>query len=99
MRVFQTEDGYTFYEHDDGTLTDSPSDDLETSDLLYNSLEELEEQVDVVEIDPTEEMTPGQFKRWRIINHLLQTRFFDDVDLQDAITILETITATEKGLL
>ena len=47
-RVFQTEDGYTFYEQPDGTLTDSR--DPAWADMTYGSVTALKRAVSVTEV-------------------------------------------------
>lgn len=51
MRAFLTEDGYTFFEQADGTLTDTFN--PEHADLTYNSREEIAAVIDVIEITGT----------------------------------------------
>ena len=53
MRIFKTEDGYTFYLQADGSLTDRPN--PENTDLVFNSFcEFIKHNPNYVEIKETE---------------------------------------------
>lgn len=48
MRKFRTEDGYTFFEQENGVLTDTL--DADNADLMYESIEQLRASIDADEI-------------------------------------------------
>ena len=53
MRIYRTEDGYTFYLQADGSLTDRPN--PENTDLVFNSFREfIKHNPNYVEIKETE---------------------------------------------